>query len=73
MILPVCKETKDIALAAGAQVVTDPKITTCRFATRAQLEDGLRRLENQKIDAAELIPIGRPAAPPSRPGSRQRP
>jgi hypothetical protein len=64
MTLPLCTETRDIAVAAGAQVLTDPKITTCRFSTRAQLEDGLRRLENRKLDSAELIPIGRHGAAP---------
>jgi hypothetical protein len=64
LTLPACTETRDIALAAGAQVVVDPKVTTCRFATRAQLEDGLRRLEVRKLDAAELIPVGRRGSHP---------
>jgi hypothetical protein len=73
VILPVCTETRDIAVAAGAQVITDPKITTCRFATRAQLEDGLRRLESRNLEAAELIAMSRGAATPMRPDPRRRP
>lgn len=56
ILVPFCDKTRDVAMAAGAQVAPDPKIGICRFRTRAQLEGGLRRLEGQKMDSVDLIP-----------------
>ena len=63
LFIPICDKTRAIAAAAGAQIVTDPKVTTCAFKTRAQLEDGLRRLEGQNIDSVEFIATRRSAKP----------
>jgi hypothetical protein len=72
-LIPFCDKTRDVAVAAGAQVVIDPKLTTCAFKTRAQLEDGLRRLEAQEIDAVDFIPTRRPGKPRPGPDHRPRP
>ena len=72
--VPICDKTRVIAAAAGAQVVTDPKLTTCHFQTRDQLEDGLRHLEGQEIASVDFIPTKSSVAPrPGRPGRRPRP
>jgi len=60
LLVPFCDKTKAIAAAAGAQVVIDPKLTTCQFKTRAQLENGLRRLEGTKLDSVEFVPVAKP-------------
>jgi hypothetical protein len=73
VLVPFCDKTRAVAVAAGAQVVTDPKLTTCTFKTRAQLEDGLRRLEGQNIDAVDFIPTRRPGKQRLGPGQRPRP
>ncbi|HEX4738182.1 MAG TPA: hypothetical protein VH331_11540 [Allosphingosinicella sp.] len=57
ILVPICDRTKAIATAAGATVAIDPKVTTCRFKTRPQLEDGLRHLEGREMDSVELIPM----------------
>ena len=44
LTLPICKETRSLAEAVGAQFVPDPKVPICRFPDRASLEQGLRRL-----------------------------
>jgi hypothetical protein len=56
LLVPFCNKTSAIAVAAGAQVVADPKLMTCQFKTRAQLEDGLRGLEGTKLDSVDFIP-----------------
>jgi hypothetical protein len=63
LTVPFCERTTAIATAAGATVVKDPKMTTCAFQTRAQLEDGLRHLEGQTGDVVEFIPSA-PLPPP---------
>jgi hypothetical protein len=63
LLAPFCDRTKAIAAAAGAEVKTDPKLTTCRFQTRAQLEDAFRHLEGQKVDSVDFIPIRRSSRP----------
>jgi hypothetical protein len=73
LLIPFCDKTRAIAAAAGAQIVTDPKLTTCTFKTRAQLEDGLRRLEGQEIDSVEFIPTRRSAKPRLGPSQPPRP
>ena len=59
LLIPICDRTRAIAAAAGAQVVTDPKLTTCQFKTRAQLEDGLRHLEGTNLDSVDFIPAAK--------------
>ena len=73
LIVPFCERTAAIASAAGAQIVKDPKMTTCRFQTRAQLEDGLRHLEGRQQDVVDFIPTGANNPAGSRAGAtRQR-
>jgi hypothetical protein len=70
LLVPICDKTRAIAAAAGAQIMPDPKLVTCRFQTRAQLEDGLRHLEGQEIDSVDFIPAKSSVAP--RPGKASR-
>lgn len=56
LMVPLCERTVAIATAAGGTVVKDPKVTTCTFQTRAQLEDGLRHLDGQIGDVVEFTP-----------------
>jgi hypothetical protein len=57
---PMCEnEEREIALAAGAAVVTEPNVTICRFSTRASLEGALRRLRpNPEQIVLRLTRIG---------------
>lgn len=57
---PMCKETRSIAEAVGAEFMPDPKAPTCAFSDRASLEKGLKRVAAEGgIEFARLIPAKR--------------
>ncbi|MBV8685464.1 MAG: hypothetical protein JOZ90_03950 [Alphaproteobacteria bacterium] len=57
IVMPLCEaRQRDLAVAAGAVVAPDPKVTICVFPTRASLEAALRRLRGPFEGSLRLVP-----------------
>lgn len=56
LLLPVCERSRAVAVAAGATVSAEPKVTICLFPDRAKLEAALRAVKPDQGERVRLTP-----------------
>lgn len=57
LFVPMCGETRELALSLGARIEGDSDLPLCRFPNRASLERALRRLIPRLGEGYRLVPV----------------